>query len=71
MSQIVIEKVGEDAYEARRDMRVPLVPAPTNLDHLKQVIQDKRLPNDRVLMTEDDGYLVDITREFSRLRRSR
>lgn len=71
MSRIVIEKVGPDSYEARRDMRVPLIPAPTNLDHLKQVILDKRLPNDRVMLTEDDGYLVDITSEFTRLRRSR
>lgn len=68
MSEIVITEVGPDRYEAMRDRRVPLLSAPTDLEHLKDEVQRRRLPADRVYLVEKDGYRVDITGEFSRRR---
>lgn len=70
-SEIRIIDVGGGQYEALRDRRVRLLPNSSDLTHVKQVVTQQRLPNERVLMMEQDGYLVDISREFERARPAR
>lgn len=68
MAEIKIIQTEPGQYEAVRDRRIRLVPGFSDLAHIKQIVQQQRLPNERVYLVEDDGYLTDITREFDRVR---
>jgi hypothetical protein len=68
--EITLTELADDRYEVHRD-RVPVLGGTCDLDYAKDYVRRTRTPDEKVILVEQDGYRVDITRDFAREPRRR